>query len=326
MAKYKSPHKIDEDECTIDGTFKQIKGSNNTSDSVLELTDVWSCLVNPRDSKTVLSDIKENINVSEDVDLHHLKRVQKTTHPTTHDQILQVVICGSQLFSDPSEIVARVFKKSGDNVSCFQLVKVPLHPPSTREIMLEWSERYWPLVWKGNPNNQYLASVRLHTARETENLRKLVKLLENVTPGHVSVATMVTDPKTNKVLTWSLDERCRSVNPLDHSIMRCIQNVASVEKTTRNEGSEEREKNYLCLDLQFYTTHEPCVMCCMALVHSRIGQLFFLKPSLGRGGLLDPELGIHQHKYLNWRFEAWQWVKESEKLADQVPELGEIEA
>ena len=97
---------------------------------------------------------------------------------------------------------------------------------------------------------------------------------------------------------------------------------------------------YLCLDLLVFTTHEPCMMCSMALVHSRIGGLIFRRAMKQTGGILaerttnrqrghlkyratwDPQhwrdetdgsndlslkYGLFWRDDLNWRFLAWQW-------------------
>ena len=75
---------------------------------------------------------------------------------------------------------------------------------------------------------------------------------------------------------------------------------------------------YLCLDLELYVTHEPCVMCCMALVHSRFGRVIFGSRMARTGGLVaekkenneDPGLGygMFWRPSLNWKFLAWQWA------------------
>jgi tRNA-specific adenosine deaminase 3 len=72
--------------------------------------------------------------------------------------------------------------------------------------------------------------------------------------------------------------------------------------------------NYLFTSLTLFTTHEPCVMCSMALVHSRLKELFYLVPmekTGGCGGLTClPEL-----EGLNHRFTIYRW-KEGEFSAD----------
>lgn len=70
------------------------------------------------------------------------------------------------------------------------------------------------------------------------------------------------------------------------------------------------ENGYLCHELEIYCTHEPCVMCSMAIVHSRFGRAIFGRCMQETGGLCaDGELGhgLFWRKELNWTLLAWQW-------------------
>ena len=67
---------------------------------------------------------------------------------------------------------------------------------------------------------------------------------------------------------------------------------------------------YLCHDLEIYCTHEPCVMCSMAIMHSRFGKIIFKHRMPRTGGMCaDGELGhgLFWRKELNWQLLAWQW-------------------
>ncbi|CAG8976316.1 hypothetical protein HYALB_00005722 [Hymenoscyphus albidus] len=70
---------------------------------------------------------------------------------------------------------------------------------------------------------------------------------------------------------------------------------------------------YLCHDLEIYCTHEPCVMCSMAIVHSRFGRAVFEKRMCGTGGLCADEGGLGHglwwRKELNWTMLGWRWVR-----------------
>lgn len=79
--------------------------------------------------------------------------------------------------------------------------------------------------------------------------------------------------------------------------------------------SSTDEDGYLCHDLELYCTHEPCVMCAMAIVHSRFGRVVFGRRMPRTGGLCaDGELGhgLFWRKELNWMLLAWQWDDDGE--------------
>ena len=91
---------------------------------------------------------------------------------------------------------------------------------------------------------------------------------------------------------------------------------------------------YLCLDLELYVSHEPCVMCSMAILHSRFGKVIYGKRLPRTGGIsadMDSEVdnsetarlglgyGLFWRPELNWKCLAWQWVDDdspSKELSD----------
>ena len=143
-------------------------------------------------------------------------------------------------------------------------------------------------------------------------------------------------------------------NVMAHAVMRVIGMIAkqrlSASDTDKTLETTEKQRNYfadepltalekdlysqsklapggyLCLDLELYLTHEPCVTCSMAINHSRFGRVVFGQRMPRTGGLAAdvvgdsasslveaaprPCYGLWWCSQLNWKFLTWQWVDE----------------
>ncbi|KAI0914526.1 hypothetical protein F4823DRAFT_621539 [Ustulina deusta] len=156
---------------------------------------------------------------------------------------------------------------------------------------------------------------------------------------------------------WHQQEKVgRTGNPMGHAALRAISMVA--QKLVRTENRPESKPaimefeafqdgpllddeqvvfdaehpcpdGYLCHDLELYLTHEPCVMCAMAILHSRMGRIVFRHRMPLTGGMSSEDrgydacgtplacenspcgggrgLGLHWRKELNWSMLGWEW-------------------
>jgi tRNA-specific adenosine deaminase 3 len=78
--------------------------------------------------------------------------------------------------------------------------------------------------------------------------------------------------------------------------------------------SSSRPETYLCSGLDIYLTHEPCVCCAMALIHSRFRACVFARRMPGTGGLCSEKdngalgYGLFWRRELNWRAMAFEYI------------------
>ena len=105
---------------------------------------------------------------------------------------------------------------------------------------------------------------------------------------------------------------CDSANhPLKHCCMNVVDQIAKEQVKNYPLSGDQPERPYLCTDFDVYVTREPCLMCSMALLHSRIKRLFFMESNSNfeYGCPNDnsfTKLRLHVSPKLNHRFEVWK--------------------
>lgn len=318
------PH-IDFKNGIIHGSLKQIRYGNttNTDKEIPKLVDVWACEFKPQSAKSFVKFIKEFVTPFEEQEFTHIKRLQKV--PKGKNFLLKGILCSTKLYNTKESLTNYLHEYGEDeirdiSIEDISLLKIPSRLPITKDTCMRWSLEYWPMSWKGNPNDQVLKEVSFDIEKEKKNIQKLLGVLRQGAKSSVRnmpVATIVLDPNSEDIVASSLD--CRLEHPLHHSVMKVIEQVAQNEKLRRDKhGTIDQDSGYLLNGLTVYTTHEPCVMCCMGLVHSRIDRIIFLKPT--KNGALETNYQLGDRDDLNWRFGTWRWL-----CPDDLEKLDDIE-
>lgn len=164
--------------------------------------------------------------------------------------------------------------------------------------------------------------------------------------GHATMRAIGMIARKRRILAG--DEQKPDYPSSRNSDPEVIDNASLDEPMTSEERSIFQSTNlapegYLCTDLDIFLTHEPCVMCSMAILHSRFRRIVFGKRMPKTGGMTAdfsdsnvlPELGGITHpgpavsgkvpqqsdtrradkRYgmfwrneLNWKLLAWEWV------------------
>ncbi len=199
-----------------------------------------------------------------------------------------------------SEETARLFCDLG-------LCEVPCRPPRTRAQWVAAQRDLWPCKFHENPVLEATLGRTAEDvwgeeafARHEYHLRRVAgkaSLPEwDIRCGEGVESVALVDPTDNQVLAEERGgPKCGCT--LDHAVMRAVESLAAREDRSAD--------SYLCTGLDAYLSHEPCLMCSMALTHSRIRRVFFVRESPGGG--LTSVARLHTVKALNHLFEVYHF-------------------
>lgn len=111
-----------------------------------------------------------------------------------------------------------------------------------------------------------------------------------------------------KTLVRAHDTRASTGNVLSHAASNAIDAVAILDRQGLREAAllPTLPAPYLLTGLSVFMSHEPCLLCAMSLLHSRIANLFYIKRAPGSGGC-GSVYSVHEDEGLNHRFEVWEW-------------------
>ncbi|KAM4558441.1 putative inactive tRNA-specific adenosine deaminase-like protein 3 isoform 2-T2 [Odontesthes bonariensis] len=264
--------------------------------------------------------------------LQHIKRVRAckgkgSLHP------LEVLVC---LVSDASDMkvvsIDSLLPSDGDKWEGLGepfVVNIPARPPLTRP-QFEIASQCWPTSFHEDKRVTVALRGKLFTPHQKAMMHMymmsaLTAAKAAKESGMKAVGAVVVDPENEKIIAVGHD--CRGDHPLHHAVMVCIDLVAQSQGggfdrfdsyaacccTSPNSNTFQNVSDsgigtqpYICTGYDLYVTREPCVMCAMALVHSRIGRVFYGTTSAD--GALGTKVKIHSQKDLNHRFEVYRGV------------------
>ncbi|MBN3308397.1 ADAT3 protein, partial [Amia calva] len=226
------------------------------------------------------------------------------------------------------------------------LVKIPACLPLTRP-QFEKASKHWPTSFHEDKQVTVALKGELFTVDQKLKMQEYMEQAIAAAKagqgeGMEAVGAIVVDPETERVLAVGHDCR-KGPRPLLHAVMVCIDLVAHGQgggtysynthpacrflpvdasdyqltsdclpsgDVSNFSQTKESGLPYICTGYDLYVTREPCVMCAMALVHSRINRVFYGAAS--PDGALGTNYKIHTQKDLNHHFEVFQGIMKQE--------------
>lgn len=293
------------------------------------MCDVFIADIEPHHTNAVMKCLSDLLPLNDG--LSHLKRIRRLPCKSSPKGFrLQVMLGRDQAW------LLHQHKLMETELGKYNLqpcrLSVPAVSPLSKEELKLWGQT-WPLIYKPG-RSQYTQPDATQLRNMYTNLKHLHQITASIPAHHSCVAAMLVRPPTNAIVAQAVDTSNRHVTDtarisvpiharLSHAVINCIANfavphsqttakrqrTASLQRPTpvpndHGDTDELHLDQYLCTGLDCYVTREPCVMCAMALVHSRIRRVIFATFNDAEVGGIS-EAKVHSEPLLNHRYDAF---------------------
>lgn len=163
-----------------------------------------------------------------------------------------------------------------------------------------------------NPKNQNLISIGVENLKESPMMHAAMIAIDNVAVTQLGGVWRQNDnPETDleeQYVYNGIEMAIREILTAAYEDLKFGAEKIKSQKDFAVNGTDNLEKYgpYLCTGYDVYLTHEPCLMCSMALTHSRIRRIFYQRSTTS--GALGSIIKLHTVKDLNHHYEVFQFT------------------
>ncbi|CAF0757081.1 unnamed protein product [Didymodactylos carnosus] len=275
-------------------------------------------IIDSKQTSLILKQVNEYFNWQK---YKHVKRIYCTTDEQNQQQKIEILLCRSIDTLDkiyPQEFLSKYFHMN--NVTT---VQIPEKQPLLKWQYEECRKNYWPNL--SYRENKYLEQEYSNKKNEINSKEEaIIDMLKQLQTNHAvqSQHCAVVTNSEHEILVATIDYRHE--HPLQHCTMIAIDLIAQMSnggcyhnrknflyEFLLSSTVEKPTTNHLCNSYFIYLTHEPCMMCAMALLHSRIAKVYYLETV--DYGALGTKYKLHCLKKTNHRFQVYKLQIENEQ-------------